>query len=476
MKLSFLLLSAAFILQFPQLLAEEVWPRFRGPNGSGVSQSGTLPTRFGPEEGVLWKTDLPPGHSSPVFSGDSIFLTGFAENQVITLALNRKTGTVRWRSETRRINRGNLHEVNSPASPSPVTDGSNVYVFFQDVGLLSYDSEGKERWRVPLGPFNTPFGIAASPVLAGNQIIQVCDGESGSFMVAVEKDTGWVTWRDHRPNVRRGFSTPVLYEPEDDSGVQVLVPGTYQLIAYAAQSGEKVWWVDGLTWQMKPTPVMDEDSIYVLGWAGGTNLGRKNANFQQVLALLDGDSDGRISEEEADKGTDPKILKGWKAVEDLDKSGYFEKRDWELHQRKRTSVNSIQKIRLGGKGNMTEQSAGWKYQKSLPNVPSPLLYQNVIYMVKDGAIVTSLDPSNGEVLKQGRSKEAMNRYFASPVGGDGKVYLLSEAGEVSVLKAAPEWEVLQVNRMGEPCYATPALVDGKIYLRTESALYCFDQG
>ena len=77
---------------------------------------------------------------------------------------------------------------------------------------------------------------------------------------------------------------------------------------------------------------------------------------------------------------------------------------------------------------------------------------------------------------KGRSKEAMNRYFASPVGGDGKVYLLSEAGEVSVLKAAPEWEVLQVNRMGEPCYATPALVDGKIYLRTESALYCFDQG
>ncbi len=476
MKLSFLLFSAAFIFQSSPLSAEGVWSRFRGPNGSGVSQAGTLPTRFGPEEGVLWKTDLPPGHSSPVFSGDSIFLTGFGDDHVITLALNRKTGTVRWRSETPRINRGNLHEVNSPASPSPVTDGSNVYVFFQDVGLLSYDFEGKERWRVPLGPFNTPFGIAASPVLAGNQIIQVCDGESGSFMVAIEKDTGWVSWRDQRPDVRRGFSTPVLYQPEDDGGVQVLVPGTNQLIAYAAQSGEKVWWVDGLTWQMKPTPVMDEDSIYVLGWAGGTNKGRKEANFQQLLALLDKDSDGRISEKEADKGTDPKILKGWKDAEDLDGSGYFEERDWELHQRKRASVNSIQKIRLGGSGNMTKRSSGWKYQKSLPNVPSPLLYQNVIYMVKDGAIVTSLDPSNGEVLKQGRSKEAMNRYFASPVGGDGKVYLLSEAGEVSVLKAAPEWEVLQVNRMGEPCYATPALVDGKIYLRTESALYCFDQG
>ncbi len=476
MKLSFLLLSAAFIFQSFPLLGEEAWSRFRGPNGSGVSQSGRLPTKFGPEEGVSWKTDLPPGHSSPVFSGDSIFLTGFGDDQVMTLALDRRTGIVRWKSETPKIHRGNLHEVNSPASPSPVTDGSNVYVFFQDVGLLSYDSKGRERWRVPLGPYNTPFGIAASPVLAGSQIVQVCDGESGSFIVAVDKDTGRLSWRDERPGVRRGFSTPVLYQPEDDSGVQVLVPGTNRLIAYEAQSGQKVWWVDGLTWQMKPTPVMDEDSIYVLGWAGGTNLSRKDANFQQVLVLLDGDSDGRISKEEADKGTDPKILKGWKDVEDLDGSGYFEERDWDLHQRKRTSVNSIQKIRLGGKGNMTVQSAGWRYQKSLPNVPSPLLYQDVIYMVKDGAIVTSLDPSNGEVLKQGRSKEAMSRYFASPVGGDGKVYLVSEAGEVSVLKAAPEWEVLQVNRMGEPCYSTPALVDGKIYLRTESALYCFDQG
>ena len=476
MKLSSLLLSAVFILQSSLCLGGEVWSRFRGPNGSGVSQSGNLPTRFGPDENVVWKTALPPGHSSPVFSGDSIFLTGFGDDHVMTLALNRETGTVRWRSETPKIHRGNLHEVNSPASPSPVTDGSNVYVFFQDVGLLSYDSEGRERWRVLLGPFNTPFGIAASPVLAGNHIVQVCDGESGSFMVAVDKDTGRPSWRDERTGVRRGFSTPVLYQPEEDSGIQVLVPGTNRLIAYAAQSGEKVWWVDGLTWQMKPTPVMDEDSIYVLGWAGGTNLGPKDANFQQLLVLLDGDSDGRISKEEADKSTDPRILKGWKDAEDLDGSGFFEERDWELHQRKRTSVNSIQRIRLGGKGNMTEQSASWKYGKSLPNVPSPLLYQDVLYMVKDGAIVTSLDPSNGEVLKQGRSKEAMNRYFASPVGGDGKVYLLSEAGEVSVLKAAPQWEVIQVNRMGEPCYATPALVDGKIYLRTESALYCFDQG
>ena len=475
MKLRCLLLAVAFVLQSSLLPAGGAWSSFRGPNGSGVSESGKLPTRFGPEENVHWKTPLPPGHSSPVFSPESIFLTGFSDEAAITLALNRTTGKLRWRSETPRIHRGNLHEANSPASPSPVTDGSNVYVFFQDVGLLSYGAEGKERWRVPLGPFNTPFGIAASPVVAGDHIIQVCDGETGSFIVGVEKNTGRLAWRDERPNVRRGFSTPVLHQPPDGRGLQALVSGTYQLIAYAADSGRRVWWVDGLTWQLKPTPVMDEDSIYVLGWAGGTNKGRKDSSFQEVLALLDEDKDGRISEAEANNSTNPKILKGWKDAEDLDKSGYFEERDWELHVRKRSSINSIQKIRLGGTGNMTEKSAGWKYGKSLPNVPSPLLYRDVIFMVKDGAIVTSLDPASGEVFKQGRSKDAMNRYFASPVGGDGKVYLLSEAGAVSVLSAAPQWEVLQVNLMSEPCYATPALVNGKIYLRTETALYCFKQ-
>ena len=123
---------------------------------------------------------------------------------------------------------------------------------------------------------------------------------------------------------------------------------------------------------------------------------------------------------------------------------------------------------------MTGTARGWQYHKSLPNVPSPLLYERVIYLVKDGGIVTTLDPDTGAVLKQARLTEAMSRYFASPVGGDGKVYLVGENGDVSVLKAGPEWEVLAVNRMGEDCYATPALVDGNVYLRTVNALYCFD--
>ncbi len=450
------------------------WTRFRGPNGSGVSTSRDLPVQFGPQENVRWKTSLPPGHSSPVFSRESIFVTGFQENSLSTTALDRMTGKIRWTRDVARNRTGNLHRDNSPASPSAVTDGSNVFVFFQDLGLLAYDARGNELWRVPLDPVNTPFGIGASPVLAGNHVVQVCDGESGSYMVAVDKNTGHVAWRDERPLVRRGFSTPVLFRPEGEE-LQVLVPGSFQLVAYSASAGKRIWWSRGLTWQMKPTPVMDQDYAYVLGWAGAADPGNQEdvVPFEEALEEHDINGDGILSKEEAEGAIAADFYRSWQNL-DLDLDGNLGERDWELYRLRRASVNSIQRIRLGGKGDMTRAARGWQYHKSLPNVPSPLLYEGVIYLVKDGGIITTLDPDTGAVLKQTRLTEAMSRYFASPVGGDGKVYLLGENGDASVLRAGREWEVLAVNRMGEDCYATPALVDGKIYLRTVSALYCFD--
>ena len=450
------------------------WTRFRGPNGSGVSTSQDLPLRFGPQENVHWKTSLPPGHSSPVFSRESIFVTGFQEDSLSTTALDRKTGKIRWTRDVARNRKGELHRDNSPASPSAVTDGSNVYVFFQDLGLLAYDARGDELWRVPLDPVNTPFGIGASPVLAGDHVVQVCDGESGSYMVAVDKNTGQVAWRDERPLVRRGFSTPVLYRPQGGE-VQVLVPGSFRLVAYSASAGERIWWSRGLTWQMKPTPVMDREFAYVLGWAGAADPGNQEdvIPFEEALGKHDGNGDRRLSREEAEGAISPDFYRSWHNL-DLDLDDYLDERDWELYRLRRASVNSIQRIRLGGTGDVTGTARGWQYHKSLPNVPSPLLYERVIYLVKDGGIVTTLDPDTGAVLKLARLTEAMSRYFASPVGGDGKVYLLGENGDAPVLRAGPEWEVLAVNRMGEDCYATPALVDGKVYLRTVNALYCFD--
>jgi outer membrane protein assembly factor BamB len=452
----------------------EDWTRFRGPNGSGISNETGIPAEFGPEKNVVWKTPLPGGLSSPVFSPESIFITGFESDKLSTIALDRKTGRVRWQREVVRPRVGPLRAPNTPASPSPVTDGENVYSFFQEFGLISYGPDGNERWRLPLGPFNNPFGIGSSPVLAGDRIIQVLDGETDSFMLAVDKNSGNTLWRVERPDVARGYSTPALWDPGDGSGQQVIVPGSYELCAYSVKTGEKIWWVSSLTWQLKPTPVIAGDTIYVLGWAGSADFGQQVEipSFEQTLNQHDKDRDGKLSPAEANGPIDEKTLKAWEEL-DLDGDGFLGARDWKAYQLKRSVVNSMQAIRLGGKGDMTKTAVVWKYYKSLPNVPSPLLYDGIIYLVKDGGIVTALDAATGELHKQGRLRDAMDRYFSSPVAADGKIFMASEPGVVSVVKPGPDWEVIQANDMGEEIHATPVILDGRIYLRTKSALYCF---
>jgi outer membrane protein assembly factor BamB len=115
----------------------------------------------------------------------------------------------------------------------------------------------------------------------------------------------------------------------------------------------------------------------------------------------------------------------------------------------------------------------WRYEKALPNVPSPLLYQDVLYMLKEGGIFTSLDPATGKVLKQARLSGALGQYFSSPVAADNKIYVISEDGKAVVLKPGAQWEILSVNDLDDSCYATPAIADNRLYIRTRSTLYCF---
>jgi outer membrane protein assembly factor BamB len=467
-----MLCRALSVLFFTSLTIHATdWPQFRGPNSSGISDSKDVPVEFGPNKNVVWKTPLPPGHSSPVISGERIFLTAVdGEKKLYTLCLNRATGKEMWRREVPRPRQQKLHTNNNPASPSAVVDGKNVYVFFTDFGLISYTVDGKERWRHPLGPFNNPFGMGASPVLAGNTLIMICDSETGSFLIAVDKDTGAKKWRVERPDATRGFSTPLIYQPADGP-LQVLVTGSYRLTGYAVENGETVWWVGGLTWQLKPTPVMSKDTIYVLGWAGGSDTGQQEnvALFEEVLKSWDKNHDGKLSKEEV---PDQKIIKAWDET-DLNNDGFLDERDWRIYRAKRAAQNAINAFRLGGHGDMTQKNTLWQYTKSLPNCTSPVLYENVLYMVKEGGILTALDPATGKVLKQGRLPGGPGYYYSSPVVADGKLFTISEEGKVTVVKTGADWEILGVNDMDDNVHATPAIVDGRIYLRTHSTLWCF---
>ena len=160
---------------------------------------------------------------------------------------------------------------------------------------------------------------------------------------------------------------------------------------------------------------------------------------------------------------------------DGNRDGKLNAAEWEVFRAMLAAENGLLAIRLGGKGDMTDQAVRWKYQRPVPQVPSTLLYRNVLYMVNDSGILISFDPETGAVLKQGRLKGAIDKYFASPIGADGKVWLASQDGTISVVSAAAQWEILAVNTLDDEVFATPVPADGELFVRTRSALYAFGE-
>jgi outer membrane protein assembly factor BamB len=450
------------------------WTQFRGPNGSGISASKNLPERFDSQRNLLWKTPLPAGHSSPVFTDDRIFITAFEGKTLLTICLDRATGKILWRRQAPREREESFQPTNSPASPSPVTDGSNVYVFFGDFGLLSYGPDGNERWRLPLGPFNNANGHGSSPILADGKLVLICDQDTDSFLLAVDPSSGRVLWKTMRPEYTRGYATPAVYRPKPVQGkpgpVELIVPGSFEVASYALETGEKLWWVRGLAWQLKSVPLIDRDRIFVSGWEIGGDEERRGKvpEFAKALADFDSDHDGKLSRREL-----PANYSGqWWADNDLDHNGLIDEREWKFYQTRDAAENCLVAIRAGGHGDVTKSHVLWRYRKALPNTSSPLLYQGVLYLIRDG-IFTSLNPETGDVHKQARLSGALGTYWSSPVAADGRIFLASEEGKVVVVRADAEWEILAVNNLDEDIFATPAILDGRIYVRTRVALYCF---
>jgi hypothetical protein len=192
--------------------------------------------------------------------------------------------------------------------------------------------------------------------------------------------------------------------------------------------------------------------------------------FDVVVRKHDTNQDGKIAQSELPKALGPPGA--WDTI-DLDDDGLLNGRDWEFYSARRASQNQLLAVRLGGRGDVTGTHVLWRYLKSLPDVPSPLLYQDVLYLVRTGGIATTVNPKTGEVYKQARLGDALGDYYASPVGADGKVYMISQSGKVTVLQAGPQWEILVQNDLEDECQATPAIGDGRLYIRTRSALYCF---
>lgn len=437
------------------------WPRFRGPNGSGVGDGTGLPVEFGPAKNVVWKTAVPFGRSSPVVVGSRVFLTASEGGTLLTLAYDLKTGKEVWRRALKPAGLKAVYKSNDPASPTPASDGKNLYVFFQDFGLISYSLEGKERWRHPLGPFVSFYGIASSPVVVNGMVVMLCDQIKGSFALAVDAATGKQKWRRERPEAPDGWAVPVVFED------QIVMVGSTRVDGYQISTGETRWWMALNSNGSMGSAVIHGDTVLVTA-AGADQPWMPS--FAAALSKLDKNGDGMLSAEEAKDEKDWFEHFGWV---DADGNRLLTAAEWDASRQFGVGEYGAVAIPLRMKGKLEGSAVKWRLKRNLPYVPSALLYEGVLYLVKDGGIVSSVDPGTGAILKQGRATGALGEYFASPVAADGKIYTVSGEGKMAVLKAGAEWEVLAVNELGEEVNATPAISGGRIVVRTRGTLYSF---
>ena len=443
---------------------------FRSHAGLAVGDT-SLPDAFQSDQ-RRWRRELPPGNSSPCVCGDSIYLTFFDKDrqQLGLVALDRVTGKERWRrlAPTDRIEP--YHPVGSPASSTPACDGSRVFAFFGSYGLLCYDLDGNLVWSRKMGPFQDEFGASSSPVLVDGKVILNEDHDIDSFLIALDAETGKTAWKTARDGFTRSYSTPVVWPVA--GGPRIVVAGSLQLAAYDPATGKKQWWINGLSRIVDTTPVIVGGTLYAATWTPGGDPASRIAMgpYAKALELYDRNDDQKLAKTELPAGG--AVFQRFFRI-DLDQDGKLDNAEWKNHARVfERAQNVAMAVRPGGKGDVSKTHVRWTQRRGLPTVPSPVVYRGVMYMVKDGGILTSLDVETGEIRKRGRLRGPGN-YYASLVAGDGKVFAVSERGVVTVLTAGAEWEILGSHDLKERVMATPVPRHGRIYLRTDTAVYCF---
>jgi outer membrane protein assembly factor BamB len=244
-----------------------------------------------------------------------------------------------------------------------------------------------------------------------------------------------------------------------------------QLSSYDPSTGKLLWWLNGLARIVIPRPVVSGDTIYMASWAPGGDPGKRVAlvPWAEALKKWDSNQDGKLAKAEID---DHEVLDRFFRM-DLNQDGFLNQQEWERHAAVfRQAQNAMLAIKPSGHGELPDTAVKWKHGRGVPYVATPVLDHGILWMVKDGGIVTKLDAATGHLLQEERVP-AVGNYFSSPVVGDGKVYFASEPGAVSVVAAEQDWRVISSREFHEKIFATPALEGDRLYLRTEEALYCF---
>lgn len=397
---------------------KDCWPSFRGWNVQGVAPEANPPVQFGPTNACRWKVPLRGrGNSSPIVWKDRIFLTAALEEEspirLVVWCFDRADGRLLWQQEA-GVAQGSTHPKNGYASASAATDGQRVVVFFESVGLLCYDMAGQPIWHTQLGPLAHPWGLASSPVIWGDWVLQLCDvgtGSSvGSSLVAVRKKDGQIVWRTWRDSYGC-WSTPVVLEaagPDGQKRTEILINGAGHarsdgriLAAYDLQTGQELWRVTGLTEWVAPSAVLGGGWIFSMCGRNGP----------------------------------------------------------------------IQAIQPGGQGDVSQTHLIWRRSSGGPYIPTGIFYRNRLYVVTEPGFLTCYNAGSGDEIWRMRLRET---FTASLVAAAGRIYATAESGRVYVLAAGDSPKLLATNNLEDsPCLATPAIVGGDLLVRTRRYLYCF---
>ena len=431
-------LLAALLIFANLAFAVSSWPRFRGPDATGVLDDPALPDTWSATENVIWRAEIPgSGLSSPVIWGDRIFLTAVKradaayvadralwsgtldqvppkdEHYWMVYCLDFKTGKILWEREVHRgVPLTSHHPKNGYASATPVTDGERLFAYFGNLGVFAFDMEGKPLWNKKLGPFYTRhgWGMATSPVLHGDRLFLLCDNDDQSFLAAFHKRTGEQLWRVERDE-KSTWATPFIWENEHRT--ELVTAGAIRMRSYDLD-GKLLWEIGGpLSHLSIPSPFVSDGLLYLTsGYVGDA--------ARPVFAVKPGAS-GDIT-----------------------------------LQPDQTSNEYI----------------AWHLPQGGPYNVSPIVYGGYYYTLFDRGFLTCHEAKTGkEIYDKVRVDDAGRRFTASLWAYNGKLFALSEEGDTLVIKAGPEYELLRVNSLGEPALATPAIAGGSLFIRTAAALY-----
>lgn len=380
------------------------WTRFRGPNGTGISQAKTIPAEI-KQSDINWRIELPgSGHSSPVIWGDRIFITtaGAEPGAFSVLGVSATDGRILWQRNFPHVP-FSKHKFNSYASATPAVDAERVYVAHaipSRYTLMALDHEGKTVWERNLGPFQSQHGSGASPMLHEGMVVIGNEQDGTSFITALDSKSGKTIWETPRRSAAAAYATAGLYEPKDGKPALVFTSEAHGIYGVDPTTGKVLW---------EYAEAFDKRSVSSPVIAGGIILGScgSGAGGNFVTAIRPGDGISRKAE------------------------------------------------------------LAYQMRKSAPYVPTSLTVGDLVWLWGDGGILTCLHAPTGEIRYQER---VGGNFFGSPVWVDGRLYAVSTIGEIVVVEASDQFKVISRFQLDDLCHTTPAISDGKMYIRTEKSL------